>query len=152
MVPSPVMAMTECLEAMPEDYARRGEVISLLNKAMESVVKYQDKKTGVWYDVMDVKDPRNYLESTASSMFAYVLLKGYRKGYLSEKFRDAGVKAYKGIIDQFIQALAIAYKCVGDKENFNIINNKLASLQSNLHRKSKCAIVAFNIWHITLRR
>ena len=98
-----VMAMTECLDAMPEDYARRGEVISLLNKAMESVVKYQDKKTGVWYDVMDVKDPRNYLESTASSMFAYVLLKGYRKGYLSEKFRDAGVKAYKGIIDQFIQ-------------------------------------------------
>ena len=98
-----VMAMTECLDAMPEDYARRGEVISLLNKAMESVVKYQDKKTGVWYDVMDVKDPRNYLESTASSMFAYVLLKGYRKGYLGEKFRDAGVKAYKGIIDQFIQ-------------------------------------------------
>ena len=101
-----VMAMTECLEAMPEDYARRGEVISLLNKAMESVVKYQDKKTGVWYDVMDVKDPRNYLESTASSMFAYVLLKGYRKGYLGEKFRDAGVKAYKGIIDQFIQVNA----------------------------------------------
>lgn len=98
-----VMAMTECLEAMPEDYARRGEVITLLNKAMESVLKYQDKKTGVWYDVMDVKDPRNYLESTASSMFAYVLLKGYRKGYLSEKFRDAGVKAYNGIIKEFIK-------------------------------------------------
>ena len=98
-----VMAMTECLDAMPENYARRQEVIDLLNKAMASVVKYQDKKTGVWYDVMDVKDPRNYLESTASSMFAYVLLKGYRKGYLSEKYRDAGVKAYNGILNQFIK-------------------------------------------------
>ena len=98
-----VMAMTECLDAMPENYARRGEVIDLLNKAMASVVKYQDKETGVWYDVLDVKDPRNYLESTASSMFAYVLLKGYRKGYLSEKYRDAGVKAYKGILNQFIK-------------------------------------------------
>jgi len=98
-----VMAMTECLDAMPEDYARRGEVIELLNKAMASVVKYQDKKTGVWYDVMDVKDPRNYLESTASSMFAYVLLKGYRKGYLAEQYRDAGIKAYKGILKEFIQ-------------------------------------------------
>lgn len=29
---------------------------------------------------------------------------------------------------KYTQALAIAYKCVGDKENFNIINNKLASL------------------------
>ena len=98
-----VMAMTECLDAMPEDYARRGEVIQLLNKAMASVVKYQDKKTGVWYDVMDVKDPRNYLESTASSMFAYVLLKGYRKGYLSELYRDAGIKAYQGILKNFIR-------------------------------------------------
>ena len=98
-----VMAMTECLDAMPEDYARRGEVIQLLNKAMASVVKYQDKKTGVWYDVMDVKDPRNYLESTASSMFAYVLLKGYRKGYLSEQYRDAGIKAYQGILKNFIR-------------------------------------------------
>ena len=97
------MAMTECLDAMPENYARRDEVIKLLNKAMASVVKYQDKATGVWYDVMDVKDPRNYLESTASSMFAYVLLKGYRKGYLSEKYRDAGVKAYNGILNQFIK-------------------------------------------------
>ena len=98
-----VMAMTECLDAMPEDYARRGEIITLLNKAMKSVVKYQDKKTGVWYDVMDVKDPRNYLESTASSMFAYVLLKGYRKGYLGKEYQEAGIKAYEGILKNFIQ-------------------------------------------------
>lgn len=98
-----VMAMTECLDAMPENYARRQEVIDLLNKAMKSVVKYQDKKTGVWYDVLDVKSDKNYLESTASSMFAYVLLKGYRKGYLSEEYLKAGVKAYNGILKQFIK-------------------------------------------------
>ncbi len=98
-----VMAMTECLDAMPENYARRQEVIDLLNKAMKSVVKYQDKKTGVWYDVLDVKSDKNYLESTASSMFAYVLLKGYRKGYLSEDYLKAGVKAYNGILKQFIK-------------------------------------------------
>lgn len=101
-----VMAMTECLDAMPENYARRQEVIDLLNKAMKSVVKYQDKKTGVWYDVLDVKSDKNYLESTASSMFAYVLLKGYRKGYLSEEYIKAGVKAYNGILKQFIKVNA----------------------------------------------
>lgn len=101
-----VMAMTECLDAMPENYARRQEVIDLLNKAMKSVVKYQDKKTGVWYDVIDVKSDKNYLESTASSMFAYVLLKGYRKGYLSEEYLKAGVKAYNGILKQFIKVNA----------------------------------------------
>ncbi len=101
-----VMAMTECLDAMPENYARRQEVIDLLNKAMKSVVKYQDKKTGVWYDVLDVKSDKNSLESTASSMFAYVLLKGYRKGYLSEEYLKAGVKAYNGILKQFIKVNA----------------------------------------------
>ena len=101
-----VMAMTECLDAMPENYARRQEVIDLLNKAMKSVVKYQDKKTGVWYDVLDVKSDKNYLESTASSMFAYVLLKGYRKGYLSEEYLKAGVKAYNGILKQFVKVNA----------------------------------------------
>lgn len=101
-----VMAMTECLDAMPENYARRQEVIDLLNKAMKSVVKYQDKKTGVWYDVLDVKSDKNYLESTASSMFAYVLLKGYCKGYLSEEYLKAGVKAYNGILKQFIKVNA----------------------------------------------
>ena len=52
---------------------------------------------------MDVEDSRNYLEATASSMFAYVLLNGYRQGYLDESFRDVGVKAYKGILNEFIK-------------------------------------------------
>ena len=97
------MAMIEVLDALPEDYERRDEVVQLLQKAMRSVVKYQDKESGVWYDVLDVNDPRNYLESTCSSMFAYVLLKGWRLGYLDESYKDAGVKAYKGILKKFIR-------------------------------------------------
>ena len=49
---------------------------------------------------------RDYLESTASSMFAYVLLKGARTGYLPESFRAAGIKAYNGIINNFIKVNA----------------------------------------------
>ena len=100
------MAMIEVLDALPEDYARRDEVIELFQKAMKAVVKYQDKKTGVWYDVLDVNDPRNYLESTCSSMFAYCLLKGVRKGYLDSSFKNAGVKAYNGILKNFIRVNA----------------------------------------------
>lgn len=100
------MAMIEVLDVLPQDYARRGEVIDLFKKAMTQVVKHQDKKTGVWYDVLDVKDPRNYPESTCSSMFAYCLLKGARLGYLDNSFKAAGVKAYNGIIREFIRVNA----------------------------------------------
>ena len=101
-----VMAMTEVLEALPEDYARRQEVLSLLQKAMTEVVNHQDKKTGVWYDVLDVKDERNYLEASCSSMFAYVLLKGARMGWLDENFKQAGIRAFNGIVDQFVRVNA----------------------------------------------
>jgi len=97
------MAMLEVLDALPQDYARRGEVAATLQKAMTAVVKYQDKKTGVWYDVLDVNDSRNYLEATASCMFAYVLLKASRMGYIDASFHEAGVKAYNGILNRFIR-------------------------------------------------
>ena len=98
------MALIEVLDALPENYARRQEVIDLLKKDLDAVIKWQDKKTGVWYQVMDQPGREgNYLESTCSSMFAYVLLKAYNKGYLGTKYRDAGIKAYKGIINNFIR-------------------------------------------------
>lgn len=98
------MALIEILDALPEDHPRRHEVIDLLRKDLDAVINWQDKKSGVWYQVMDSPGREgNYLESTASSMFAYSLLKAYRKGYLGEKYRDAGIKAYRGILNNFIK-------------------------------------------------
>ena len=98
------MALIELLDALPQDYSRRAEVIELLRKDLDAVIKYQDPKTGLWYQVMDQPGREgNYLESTCSSMFAYVLLKANRMGYLNEKYREAGIKAYKGIINNFIR-------------------------------------------------
>ena len=109
------MALIEVLDALPEDYSRRGEVIDLLKKDLEAVVKWQDKQTGVWYQVMDSPGREgNYLESTCSAMFTYVLLKAYRKGYVGTKFRDAGIKGYRGIINNFIR--------VNDDETISLTN------------------------------
>ena len=101
------MALIELLDAIPEDYERRGELIEILRKDLDAVIKWQDKKSGVWYQVMDSPEREgNYLESTCSAMFAYTLLKAYRKGYLGEKYRDAGMKAYNGILKNFIRVNA----------------------------------------------
>ena len=98
------MALIEVLDALPEDYARRSEVIDLLRKDLAAVVKWQDKKTGTWYQVMDSPNRTgNYLEATATSMFAYVLLKAARKGYVGNEYREAGKRAYEGIIKNMIR-------------------------------------------------
>lgn len=97
------MALIELLDALPENYSRRSDVIDLVKKDLDAVIKWQDKDTGLWYQVMDTPDrDGNYLEATCSSMFAYALLKAARKGYVGEAYREAGVKAYKGIINNFI--------------------------------------------------
>ena len=101
------MALIEVLDALPEDYARRSEVIDLLRKDLAAVVKWQDKKTGTWYQVMDSPNKSgNYLEATATSMFAYVLLKAARKGYIGNEYREAGKRAYEGIIKNMIRVNA----------------------------------------------
>ena len=97
------MALIEVLDALPQDYAWRREVLDLLQKDLDAILKWQDKKTGLWYQVMDSPDREgNYLESTCSAMFTYALLKAYRKGYVDAKYRDAGIRAYKGMIQHFI--------------------------------------------------
>ena len=98
------MALIEVLDALPETYARRTELIDLLRKDFDAILKWQDKKAGVWYQVMDSPGREgNYLESTCSAMFTYALLKAYRKGYVGAKYRDAGIKAYRGIVNNFIR-------------------------------------------------
>jgi len=98
------MALIELLDVLPPDYERRDEVIDLLRKDLDAVVRWQDKDSGVWYQVMDAPDREgNYLEATCSAMFAYTLLKAYRKGYADSRFRDAGIRAFQGIVKQFVR-------------------------------------------------
>ena len=97
------MAMLEVLEALPADYSRRGEVQALFQKVMAAVVRYQNAESGVWFDVLDVADERNYLEATASSMFTYCMLKGARLGLLDESYVAKGIEAYRNVVKQFVE-------------------------------------------------
>ncbi len=96
------MALVEVLETMPESYARRAELLEIFKSVMASVSKYQDE-SGVWYDVLDVDDPRNYLEATCSSMFCYCLLKGVRMGWIDAEYLPVGVEAFRGIVNEFVK-------------------------------------------------
>lgn len=98
------MALVEILDALPSHYSRRHEVECLLNKSLESIMKWQDSKTHLWYQVMDCPDrDGNYLESTASSMFTFAMLRAANRGYVGKEYLEYGKQAYKAIIDNFIK-------------------------------------------------
>ncbi|HEY3053224.1 MAG TPA: glycoside hydrolase family 88 protein, partial [Thermoanaerobaculia bacterium] len=97
------MGLVETLDFIPPAHPRRGELIAILDRLAEAVTRVQDPKTGVWWQVLDQGGREgNYLEASASSMFAFALLKASRHGYIDAKYGALGRRAYEGIIKQFI--------------------------------------------------
>jgi unsaturated rhamnogalacturonyl hydrolase len=97
------MALVDVLEIMPGNHPRRGELLNILQQVAAGIRKHQDKKSGVWYQVLDQgKRKGNYLESSVSSMFVYSLLKGTRLGYLPGSYRKTAIRGYEGILTRFI--------------------------------------------------
>ncbi|MDT0677647.1 glycoside hydrolase family 88/105 protein [Autumnicola musiva] len=97
------MALVDVLDYLPENHPEREKLVTYLNDLGEALLKYQDKETGLWYQVVDQGDRQdNYLEASGSSMFTYAFAKGYNQGYLPQKFEDAAQKAYEGILNNLI--------------------------------------------------
>ncbi len=97
------MALVDTLDFIPETHPRRGELVAILQRLAQAVVKVQDPKSGAWYQVLDQGSREgNYLEASVSAMLAYALLKGARKGYLDREFAEAGRRAYDGLLREFI--------------------------------------------------
>ncbi len=98
------MGLVDVLEFLPEDHPQRGELISILQRTLDAVLAVRDPDTNTWWQVLDLPHKEgNYLESTASVMFSYALLKGVNEGYLDAKYGVAGEESYQGILDTFIK-------------------------------------------------
>ncbi len=101
------MALVDTLEHFPATHPRRSEIIAILNREAAAVAKYQDAKSGVWWDIIDLGGrEKNYLESSASAMFVYALMRGVREGYLPEKYLKTATRGWDGIKREFIKTNA----------------------------------------------
>src|SRR6478735_9412889 len=97
------MALVDALEYYPDNNPHKKELISILNRFATAIVKVQDDKTGLWWDVLNFPNRQgNYFEASASCMFVYAMAKGVRLGYLPASYLQAAEKGYKGIIQKFI--------------------------------------------------
>ena len=99
------MALVDTLDHFPENHPQRGELVQILKRLAVAVQRYQDPKSGLWYQVLDKPGAKgNYLEASAACMFVYALAKGIRKGYLPASYFDVAQRGYRGIVSRFIKA------------------------------------------------
>jgi unsaturated rhamnogalacturonyl hydrolase len=98
------MGLVDALDFFPANHPRKPEMIAILNRLAKSLAEYQDQESGVWYQLIDQGNRQgNYLESSASCMIAYSLVKAVNKGYLDSTYLAIAQRAYNGILDQFVE-------------------------------------------------
>jgi unsaturated rhamnogalacturonyl hydrolase len=101
------MALVDTLEHFPAEHSQRAELVAILNRLAAVVAKYQEPKSGLWWQVVDKGGQQgNYLEASASSMFVYALAKGVRQGHLPASYLKVAEKAYRGIVKEFIKRVS----------------------------------------------
>ena len=77
--------MTDLLRELPAGHPNRGAIHTGYTRMMRALLAHQIKDgddAGLWRQVIDSNDPRNWAETSGSAMFAYALVTGVRSGWL----------------------------------------------------------------------
>jgi rhamnogalacturonyl hydrolase YesR len=101
------MALIDTLSLLPESaVTARTWLRGHFQGLMKSVVNAVDEETGAWWQVLDQPGRGgNYIESSASAMFVYSILKGLRAGYLKGQdcdYEKIANRAYGYLADSFV--------------------------------------------------
>lgn len=91
------MAMVDVMEVLPECYIEERK--AALKLFADGMLKYQDE-SGLWANLADQPvTETNRLEVSGTAMMIYTLLKGVRKGWLNESYREPAIKAFNAIVN-----------------------------------------------------
>ena len=96
------VAILDILEYVPKGHPKRESLCKIEKDLLDVLIKYQDKETGMWYQVVDRIDAEdNWVESSATCLFIYSYAKAIRMGVVQgEEYENVLKKAYEGIVDR----------------------------------------------------
>lgn len=98
-----VMAIVDVLDVFPPDHPARDEFVVILKRTITAVANYQDKNTGLWWQILDQGDRAgNYLEASGTSMYIYAIAKGVRNGYLDKTWLPVAERAFVGLLNNLV--------------------------------------------------
>lgn len=99
-----MMALVDVLDYFPENHPQRAKLVSYLQRLAPVLARYQDPKSGCWFQIVDQGNRAgNYPEASASCMYVYALAKGVRLGYLPKTLATVAQKGYAGILKTFVE-------------------------------------------------
>jgi len=97
------MAIEDILEYLPENHPDRADLIAILQKTCDALLKVRDPETGLWFQVLNQGGREgNYLEGSGSAMYTYAFARGVHKSYLDNKYLEIANSAFDGILKELI--------------------------------------------------
>ncbi len=109
-----ILSLVDVLEIMSKlDMKNECEHLrKMLIDLSESLIKFQDV-SGLWYQLIALPNAEgNYLETSGSALISAAMLKGVRLGFLPEKYKTVGQKAFYGIVDNRLSKNEDGTPCV----------------------------------------
>lgn len=98
-----ILAIEDILEYLPENHPSRADLIAILQKTCDALVKVRDPKTGLWFQVLNYGGREgNYLEGSGSAMYTYAFARGAHKNWLNKKYLSIANSTFDGIIKELI--------------------------------------------------
>jgi unsaturated rhamnogalacturonyl hydrolase len=89
------------LDLLPATHANRAPLIEIVKGLAESLKKWQDSTSGRWFQLVDKgTDPDNWLETSSSSMYTYMLAKSVRLGYIDASYAPIAAKGFQGVLQK----------------------------------------------------
>ena len=95
------VAILEELDYFPKDHKDRAELVRLTLDLIKAIVKFQDKESGLWYQVVNkMGQEGNWLESSCTCLYVAAICKAVKAGYLDKSYLEIAELGYKGIINR----------------------------------------------------
>lgn len=106
-----VMAMTELLDVLPENFPARKEVLQQLQAHIKGLASYQSDR-GLWHQLLDKND--SYLETSASAMYTYCIARAINKGWIDKMaYSPMCLLAWNAIAGKVNEKGQVEGTCVG---------------------------------------
>jgi unsaturated rhamnogalacturonyl hydrolase len=95
------MAAIDILEVLPADHPRRPDLIGIVQHLATGYQRFQDPTTGRWWQVVDKGTTSgNWLETSCSAMYTFMLSRGVERGYLDPSYKAVATKGYQGVLQK----------------------------------------------------
>lgn len=93
------MATVHVLEVLPEDHARRPELLQILGDLVAAYADHQDPDSGLWWEVVDKPgEDYNWTETSCSSMYTFTISRAVEQGWVDADYQDAADRGYEGVL------------------------------------------------------